>query len=262
MPDATVLLEVRDAVARLTLNRPQAANTLSLELAAALHDAALRCGDDPAVRAVIITGAGNTFSAGGDLKSFAAQGEQLPAHLKELVDHFHAAISHFARMDAPVIAAVNGVAAGGGMSLACACDFVVAAESARFTMAYTRAGLSPDGASTYFLPRLVGLRRALELTLTNRLLSAAEALEWGLVTRVVPDARLTEEVDALAAQLAAGAPRALGAAKRLLGDSWTETLETQMAHERHSLAAMARTSDAREGIAAFLEKRWPSFTGQ
>jgi 2-(1,2-epoxy-1,2-dihydrophenyl)acetyl-CoA isomerase len=262
MPDATVLLKVRDTVARITLNRPQAANTLNLEMAAALHDAALRCGDDRAVRAVVITGAGNSFSAGGDLKSFAAQSEQLPAHLNELVDHFHAAISHFARMDAPVIAAVNGVAAGAGMSLACACDFVVAAESARFTMAYTRAGLSPDGASTYFLPRLVGLRRALELTLTNRLLSATEALEWGLVTRVVPDTRLAEEVDALAAQLANGATHALGAAKRLLGDGWTETLETQMAHELHTIATMAGTSDVREGITAFLEKRPPRFTGQ
>jgi 2-(1,2-epoxy-1,2-dihydrophenyl)acetyl-CoA isomerase len=129
-------------------------------------------------------------------------------------------------------------------------------------LAYTRAGLSPDGASTYYLPRLVGLRRALELALTNRLLSATEALEWGLVTRVVPDARLTEEVDALAAQLANGATRALGASKRLLRDSWTETLETQMAHELHSIAAMGRAADAGEGIAAFLEKRQPRFTGQ
>jgi 2-(1,2-epoxy-1,2-dihydrophenyl)acetyl-CoA isomerase len=260
MSDAPVLLEVRDAIARITLNRPQAANTLNLEMATALRDAALRCSEDATVRAVIIAGAGNTFSAGGDLKTFAEQGAALSAHLKDLVDHFHDAISHFARMDAPVIAAVNGVAAGGGMSLACACDLVVAGESARFTMAYTRAGLSPDGASTYFLPRLVGLRRALDLTLTNRILTAAEALEWGLVTRVVPDARLADEVDALASQLAHGATSALGAAKRLLAVGWTETLETQMARERQSIAAMARASEAREGIAAFLEKRPPHFT--
>jgi 2-(1,2-epoxy-1,2-dihydrophenyl)acetyl-CoA isomerase len=199
---------------------------------------------------------------GGDLRSFSAQDERLPAHLKEVLDHLHAAISHFVRMDAPVIAAVNGVAAGGGMSLACACDLAIAAESARFTMAYTRVGLSPDGAGSYFLPRLVGLRRALDLTLTNRMLSAREALEWGLVSRVVPDAALREEADALAAALAGGASRALAAAKRLLRDSWNETLETQMAEELHSIAAMTRTADAREGIGAFLEKRAPRFSGR
>jgi 2-(1,2-epoxy-1,2-dihydrophenyl)acetyl-CoA isomerase len=211
---------------------------------------------------VVITGAGRMFCAGGDLKSFATQGEQLPYHLQEVTTYLHAAISRFTRMDPPVIAAVNGTTAGAGMSLACACDIVLAAESARFTMAYTRAGLTPDGSSTYFLSRLVGLKRALELTLTNRLLSAQEAQEWGIVTRVVADANLLTEASALAAQLAGGATKALGTAKRLFHSGWTETLETQMEHETQAIANMARTADAREGIAAFLEKRAPRFKGQ
>jgi 2-(1,2-epoxy-1,2-dihydrophenyl)acetyl-CoA isomerase len=259
MPYTALLFEVQNSIARITLNRPDAANALNLELAKDLMHAALQCDQDPAIRAVILTGAGRMFCAGGDLKSFAAQGEHLPHHLKEVTTYLHAAMSRFTRMDAPLIAAVNGTAAGAGMSLVCACDFVLAAASARFTMAYTRVGLTPDGSSTYFLPRIVGLRRALELTLTNRQLSAQAAQDWGIVTRVVPDASLMAEAEALAAQLASGATLALGAAKRLLHSGWGETLETQMEHETQSIAAAARTADAHEGIAAFLEKRAPQF---
>jgi 2-(1,2-epoxy-1,2-dihydrophenyl)acetyl-CoA isomerase len=257
----TLLFDVRDGVARITINRPEAANSLNAEAFQDFMHAVLRCDADPAIRAVLITGQGRMFCTGGDLKSFAAQGDRLPAHLKEMTTYFHAAISRMTRMDAPVVAAVNGAAAGAGMSLACACDLVLAGESARFTMAYTRAGLTPDGSSTYFLPRLVGLRRALELTLTNRTLTAAEAQEWGIVTRVVPDAALMDEAQALAAQLAAGPTRALGAAKRLLQSGWAESLETQMEHEAQTIAAMAGTADGREGIDAFLEKRTPAFRG-
>lgn len=262
MPYTALLFAVRDSIARITLNRPDAANALNVDLARDLMHAALQCDEDPTIRAVIITGTGRMFCAGGDLKSFAVQGENLAYHLKEVTTYLHAAMSRFTRMDAPIVAAVNGTAAGAGMSLACACDLVLAAESARFTMAYTRAGLTPDGSSTYFLPRIVGLKRALELTLTNRLLSAQEACEWGIVTRVVPDTGLLAEADALAAQLASSATGALGAAKRLLHSGWTETLETQMELETRAIAARAYTADGREGITAFLEKRAPKFTGQ
>jgi 2-(1,2-epoxy-1,2-dihydrophenyl)acetyl-CoA isomerase len=262
MTYTTLLFDVRDGVAHITLNRPDAANSVNLELAKDLLDAALRCEEDPAVRAVVLSGTGKMFCSGGDLKSFGAQGSQLPRYLKDVTTHLHAAVSHFTRSDAPVIAAINGSAAGAGMSLACACDIVLAAESARFTMAYTRAGLSPDGASTYFLSRIVGLRRALELTLTNRVLTAAEALALGIVTRVVPDAALAAEADALATQFATGATRALGAAKRLLHRGWTETLESQMEQESRSIAEVARSADAREGIAAFGAKRAPVFKGE
>ncbi len=258
----TLEFNVRDGVAHVTLNRPEAGNALNLELGQELLRAVLRCDEDPEVRAVLISGAGGMFCVGGDLKSFSDQGEHLPHHLKEVTTYLHAAVSRMARMDPPVVAAVHGAAAGAGMSLACACDLVVAAESTRFTMSYSNAGLTPDGSSTYYLPRLVGLKRATELTLTNRRLSAQEAMEWGLVTRVVPDEDLSEEATALASQLAAGATKALGAAKRLLQSGWTETLETQMEHETQTIAEMARTADAREGISAFLEKRQAEFAGQ
>ena len=258
----TLEFNVRDGVAHVTLERPEAGNALNLELSQELLRAVLRCDEDPEVRAVLLAGAGDMFCVGGDLKSFSGQGEHLPHHLKEVTTYLHAAVSRMARMDPPVVAAVHGAAAGAGMSLACACDLVVAAESTRFTMSYSNAGLTPDGSSTYYLPRLVGLKRALDLTLTNRQLSAQEAMEWGIVTRVVPDEDLYEEATALASRLAAGATKALGAAKRLLHTGLTETLETQMEHETQTIADMARTADAREGIASFLEKRQAEFTGQ
>jgi 2-(1,2-epoxy-1,2-dihydrophenyl)acetyl-CoA isomerase len=257
----TLLYEVKDHVARITLNRPDAANALDMEMGRDLMHASIRASEDPAVRAVIITGAGKMFSGGGDLKSFAAQEDHLPAHLKEVALYLHAAISRFVRMDAPVIAAVNGSAGGAGMSLCLFADLVLAAESAKFTLAYTRAGLSPDGGSTYFLPRIIGVRRALELALTNRVLTAREAMDWGIVTRVVPDAELQGEAQTLAKQLASGATRALGAAKRLLHHSSSESLETQMELEAQAIADQARTADAREGIAAFIAKRPANFKG-
>src|SRR5436190_6148952 len=200
----TLIYEVKEGVARITFNRPDAANTLDMQMALDLMHASIRASEDPAVRAVILTGAGKMFSGGGDLKSFAAQEDRLPGHLKEVALYLHAAISRFVRMDAPVITAVNGSAGGGGMSLCLFADIVLAAESAKFTLAYTRAGLSPDGGSTYFLPRLIGLRRSLELALTNRVLTAQEALDWGIVTKVVADAELQTEAQALASQLAGG----------------------------------------------------------
>jgi len=224
-----------------------------------LMHAAIRASEDRAVRAVLLTGAGRMFSAGGDLKSFAAQGDGLPAHLKELAGMLHLTISRLVRMDAPLIVAVNGAAGGGGMSFVLAADLVIAAESAKFAMAYTRAGLSPDGGSTYFLPRIVGVRRALELALTNRVLTAREAMDWGIVNKVVPDAQLQAEADALARQLASGATHALGAAKRLLHHSFSESLETQMELEAQAIAEQARGAHAREGIAAFIAKRPPNY---
>lgn len=256
-----VLFEVKDGVGQITLNRPDAANTLNLEMAQALLDSAARCEADPEVRAVLVSGAGRMFCAGGDLRAFAGQGDALPRHLRELTTYLHAAISRLIRMEAPVVAAVQGSAAGAGMSLACAADVVIAAESAKFVLAYTAVGLAPDGSSTYLLPRLVGRRRALELALTNRALSGAEAAEWGLVSRVVADAALAQEAATVASDLATGATSALGAAKRLLLESGVQTLESQMELEAEAISAMGATADAREGIAAFLEKRPATFSG-
>jgi 2-(1,2-epoxy-1,2-dihydrophenyl)acetyl-CoA isomerase len=262
MDYTTLLFDVRDNVAHITLNRPEAANSINEEMGKDLMHAALRCDEDPEIRAVLISGAGKIFSGGGDLKAFSAKGNQLPYHVKEVTTYLHAAMSRLTRMDAPVVAAVHGAVAGAGMSIAIACDIVVAAETTRFMVAYTRAGLVPDGSSTYFLPRIIGLKRALELTLTNRMFSAQEALQWGLVTRVVPDNELLAQASAMAVQLAAGPTRAYGISKRLLHSGWTETLETQMENESQAIANSARTADAHEGISAFLEKRPPKFKGQ
>lgn len=260
MSHQTLELRRDGPVARITLDRPPA-NALDLTMARELAEVALACDEDPGVRAVILTGRGKAFCAGGDLASFGAAAERVPTLLKEVTAGLHVAIARFARMRAPVIAAVNGVAAGAGFSLVAACDLAVAAASARFTMAYTRAGLVPDGSSTFFLPRLVGIRRAQELMITNRMLGSAEALDWGILTRVVPDAELETAVDGLAREVAEGPTGAFGAVKRLLLLSGGNGLETQMEAETREIADAARRADGREGIGAFLAKRPPRFDG-
>jgi 2-(1,2-epoxy-1,2-dihydrophenyl)acetyl-CoA isomerase len=254
--------EASHGVARITLQRPDAANTIDLSLARELADAALRCAEDPAVRAVVLTGEGKMFCAGGDIGAFAGAGDGVPALLKQITAQLHVAVSRFARMNAPVVAAVNGPAAGAGLALACAADLALASDAAKFTLAYTKLGLAPDGSSTWFLPRLLGSRRALELMLTNRTLSAEEALSFGLVNRVVPAAALLSEADALARELASGATGAFGAVKRLLLLSASQGLEAQMEWEAHAIADAARSRDGAEGIAAFLAKRAPRFEGR
>lgn len=262
MAYTTLKFEVKDGIAHIVLNRPEAVNSINLEMSRDLMHAILQCDEDPSIRAVVLSGNGRLFCAGGDLKTFTSQGKHLPYYIKEVTTYFHAALSRLMRMDPPVVAAVQGFAAGAGMSLALACDIVIAAQSAQFNVAYTRVGLTPDGSLSYLLPRFIGLKRALELTLTNRTLSADEALDWGLITKVVSDAELLSQAKAIAIQLAAGAPKALGAAKRLLHGGWTETLETQMEYESRTIASMAHTSDTQEGIKAFVEKRTPKFRGE
>jgi 2-(1,2-epoxy-1,2-dihydrophenyl)acetyl-CoA isomerase len=251
-----------DGLARITLSRPDNANALDLTMMRELMEAAIACDEDPSVRAVLIDSEGRLFCAGGDLAEFARAGEALPKLLKEATVYLHAAISRLVRTRAPVIAAVQGHAAGAGFSLAMACDLVLAASSARFTMAYTRAGLVPDGGSTYFLPRLIGRRRSLELMLTNRTLSAAEALDWGLVSRVVEDDQLGAEALRLAREIAQGPTGAFGGVKRVVLRSESETLESQMEIEARAIADAARSADGQEGIRAFLAKRPPKFSGK
>jgi 2-(1,2-epoxy-1,2-dihydrophenyl)acetyl-CoA isomerase len=253
---------VRDRVATITMNRPDRYNALNMRMVEELLNVVLACEEDRDIRVVILTGADRAFCAGGDVKEFVEQMEALPRYVKRLTMLLHGAISRMNRMPKPVIAAVNGVAAGAGMSLAMACDLMIATESARFTMAYSKIGATPDGSSTYFLPRLVGLRRALELTYTNRVLTAREAEAWGLVNRVVQDAEFQPTVRDLAAALAAGPTLALGRAKRLFLLSQHESLETQMENETELIALSCRTADFREGTQAFVEKRSPLFTGR
>lgn len=253
-----------EGVARITINRPAQFNALHLAAMEELLDVANRLSTDTAVRAVVITGAGDkAFCAGGDVAGFAAAMEagEVGLLLNRMTAAFHMAISRLAWMRAPVIGAVNGVAAGAGLSLAAACDLVIAAEGARFTSAYTRIGLTPDGSSTYFLTRLIGPRRAMELHMTDRVLTAAEALDWGLVNRVVPAAELEAATAALAATLAAGPTRAFGGVKRLIQTGQSDTLESQMERESRMILEMAGSADGQEGVRAFVEKRRPRFTG-
>lgn len=254
-----LLFTVENNVATITFNRPTAANGLTVELSNDLMHAAIHCDENPDIRAVIVTGAGKFFCAGGDLKSMAGFGDAIGAKLKEMTGYLHLAISRFSRMDAPLIIAVNGMAAGAGMSFVATGDIVLAAEGAAFTMAYTGAGLSPDGSSTYFLPRLIGALRTKELMLTNRRLSAEEALEWGLLSRIVPADDLMDQATQLATQLARGPLMAHGQVKSLLHASATNSLETQMELEARAIAAQGVGPEGQEGIAAFLKKRKPTF---
>lgn len=260
--DDAVLLEIGDdGVAHLTLNRPDATNAIDVKLANDFADVAERLAGEPQVRAVLLTGAGDRFCAGGDVRSFASAGANLHQALAEIIAPLHRAVDDLAELDAPVVAAVQGSAAGAGLALVAGADYVLAAQSAQLVMAYTGIGLIPDGGSTWYLPRVIGLRRATELALTNRVLSADEACDWGLVNQVVADADLQSEAAAVATKLAAGPTRALGQAKRLLRQSLDRDLNEQLDAEAAAMVAAGRSADGREGVAAFVEKRAAEFRG-
>ena len=256
-----VLLDRRDGgVLTLTLNRPRAYNAFTRELALALQRRLRLAGDDPAVRAVVITGAGKAFGAGQDLRELVAlDGPPVEAILRE---QLNPTILLLRACPKPVIAAVNGVAAGAGCSLALACDIVLAAESARFVQSFAQVGLLPDGGATWTLPRLVGRQRASALALTGEPVGAAEAERIGMVYRVVPDESLGAEAADLARRLAALPTRAIALTKRALDAGATNTLERQLAVEDELQREAAATRDHREGVAAFLAKRPPVFEGR
>lgn len=257
----TIALDIEAKVATITLNRPDDANALNAQMGRELFDAAIRCSADADIRAVIVTGTGKMFCAGGDLKDMDAQGDGKPEHLTRMATDLHGAITRFAHMDAPVIMALNGTAAGGGFSLALSGDYVLASDKAKLIAAYTASGLTPDGSSTYFLAKHVGLLRAKELLLTNRLLTADEACAWGIVNRVVPADELAAQAGELAATFAAGPTKAYGGLKQLLLTAYSDTLETQLDRETRSISAMMRTHDGPHGLQSFLHKKTPSFEG-
>jgi len=261
MADQVLQIEIKNGVAIITLNRPDDANALDQEMATAIHDAALRCEFDDNIRAVLLTGTGSMFCAGGDLKAFNSQGDDVPTYLMETATCLHNAIVRFQRMDAPVVIAVNGTAAGAGFSLALSGDYVLAADGAKFLSAYTASGLSPDGSSTYFLAKHVGLLRAKELALTNRVLTAEEARDWGLVNRVVPAHELMDVAMERVAAFAAGPTKAFGETKRLLLSAFDVSLESQLDAESRGIVAMSQTEDGRHGIDAFANKTKPTFKG-
>jgi 2-(1,2-epoxy-1,2-dihydrophenyl)acetyl-CoA isomerase len=258
----TLEFSIDNYVAIIKLNRPAAANGISMLMAQELLQAATYCDENHAIRAVLLTGNGKMFSAGGDLKDFAAFGDNISGKIKELMVYLHASISRFARMDIPLVIAVNGMAAGAGFSLACIGDIVYAAQSSKFLMAYTAIGLSPDGGSSFFLPRLIGVRRTQELMLTNRTLTADEALEWGIVTKVIADEEMYAAALKTAQELAEGPTLAYAQVKKLLLSTAQESLETQMELEARGMGAMSNTADGKNGIQAFLAKQKPVFSGK
>ena len=260
-----ITLDITDGIAFITLNRPEARNALSLEMREGLGQFAAQVEFDDAVRCVVLRGAGGHFMAGGDIKRFKDMQSSPPAQRNaEVLNGLHSlhfAIYRLRSMKKPVLASVQGAAAGAGVSLLAACDLAIAGDDAYFTLAYAHIGLSPDGSSTYFLPRMLGLRKAMELALLAERFDAAEAREMGLVNRVVPAAELEVETLKLANRLANGPTFAFGRAKALMQASLENTLERQLELEGRSLAECMGTADHAEGVDAFLEKRAPVFQG-
>lgn len=262
-PLRAVLLDFTDGIATLRLNRPDKGNAIDTDMAADLAEAATQIAERPGVRAVLITGNGPNFTVGGDISLFAGTArEQLPSRLRRMIDSYHLAIERLTSVDAPVVAAVRGGAGGGGLGLLYVADIVVASDTARFALGYGALGLTADGGNTWFLPRMVGMRQAQQLFLLNRRLTAQEALEVGLVSRLAPDEAVEKEAAALAATLAAGPTSAYGAVRRMLRQSFETGLSDQLDAEKESIIAASRTDDAQEGIAAFTAKRKPQFRGR
>lgn len=258
----TMTYDVRDGVAHVRFTRPEGANAVNPAFSADLRAVVLAVEFDDAVTAVSVTAEGKVFCAGGDLRLFHESGDRVANVAADMLVDFHGAISKMNQIPKPFVAGVRGAAGGAGLSLMSAFDLVVASETAKFTMAYTKAGVTPDGTSSYFLSRHIGVRRMLDLTLTNRVLTAAEAEAWGLVNRVVPDAEVDDATAALAQQLAGGATYALGMAKRVVYFGHDHGLADAAEFEGRTITQAMRGHDAQEGIAAFVEKRPPRFEGR
>lgn len=265
--DPHITLKIEGGVASIVMNRPEARNALSDDLRAGLAEFMERCETDDAIRCVVLRGAGGHFLGGGDVKGFVKQNETMaPAERKATVRRglhsLHYTIFRMRKMPKPVICAVEGAAAGFGVPLAVAGDLTIAAESAFFTLAYARIGLSPDGSSTYFLPRMIGLKRTFEMMYLADRYTAEEAKEMGLVTRVVPNDEFDNHVSELAAKLADGPTYAYGRGKALLNTSFENSMESQVELETYAITDCMMTDDHIEGITAFVDKRAPIFKGK
>jgi 2-(1,2-epoxy-1,2-dihydrophenyl)acetyl-CoA isomerase len=261
--ERSVLFSVADGVGVIVLNRPQARNAIDPRFTEDLREAVERCAADEAVRAVLIRAEGPSFTVGGDVAAMARTAPaELPALLKRITATYHATLQLLDRLPVPVVTAVQGAVAGGGLGLVYVADIVLAAESTRFAAGFAGLGLSVDSGGTWFLPRLVGTRRAAELLLSQRVLTAPQAAEWGLITRVVRDKDLTAEAETAARLLAAGPTRALGEIRTLLRRSPDADLGDQLRAESEALARTGATRDAAHGIASFMAKTRPGFEGR
>jgi 2-(1,2-epoxy-1,2-dihydrophenyl)acetyl-CoA isomerase len=258
----TILFSQTGAIGTMTFNRPEVFNAMSSELISTFSTMTAEITRSTTLRALIVKGAGKAFLAGGDVSVFYKERNTVADTVKPLGDALHEGIIAIRNMPFPVIAEVQGACAGAGVSVMMACDFAIASTAAQFKTAYTQIGLSPDGGSTYFLPRLVGMRKATELIMLSETIKAEEALALGLVNRVVAPEQLSQEVMALAERLAAGATQAYARAKRLINQSWQTPIQQHLDDEIAYFADCARTDDFKEGVTAFVEKRKPVFRGE
>jgi 2-(1,2-epoxy-1,2-dihydrophenyl)acetyl-CoA isomerase len=254
-----MLLDVSGGIARVTLDQPESGNSLSGATALELGDAVRRIAADASVRVVVLGATGDTFCVGGDIREFVAQRDRLSQVMGDGLIHLNETMQRLYALTVPVIAALNGPVAGGGIGLALTADIALASEKVRFRSGYGAIGLSPDAGTSFFLTRLLGPKRATEFLLSNRFIEAPEALALGLVSRVVPAEQLAAETEALAQQLAAGAPGAQAAVKALVREAWTASHESVLALERDYMIANASSADSREGMSAFIERRRPAF---
>jgi 2-(1,2-epoxy-1,2-dihydrophenyl)acetyl-CoA isomerase len=255
----SILTRRHGNILEVTLNRPDAYNALNLDMMTGLSQALSLAGSEDTIQGVLITGQGKAFCAGGDLKWISQQDEDAGSVLYRLAPQFHLSITTIRRMEKPVVAAINGIAAGGGFSLALACDFRVMGQSATLRQAYTSSGLSMDGGGSFALPRLVGLARAMEIMAFDRPISSSQALDWGLVTKIVPDDEVLSKGLAMLETLAKTSLHSFAWSKRLMLDSFNTTLDTQLERERQGISDCAAHPDGLEGIKAFVEKRKPTF---
>lgn len=255
-------LDEHTGIVTLTINRPDVLNAIDVALARALNAAVLPLKGDARVRCVVVRGAGRAFVAGGDLAAFAQDFDNAADVADELLGMLHPVAETLREIDAPVIASVHGAVAGAGLSLMCSCDLAIAAQGTRFIVAYDRVGAAPDFGGTYFLPRVLGARRAAQLLYLSETLDAEGALAAGLVNRVVPSDQLDAAVDEIARRIAAGPTRAYGQYKRLADRAFERDLHGQLEAEREAFKQATRTQDFREGVGAFLAKRAPRFQGR
>lgn len=261
--DGPVLLTYGEGIANIQLNRPETGNGFDVELMKVFHDVVMQVHGDSRVRAVILSGNGKIFTGGGNVKDFQSKGDELPHYLRKATAYLQICVSALVNLEVPVISRVHGFAAGGaGIGLVCASDIVICGTGTKFLAGATRVGMAPDGGATATLAKMIGFRRAMELVLTNRIVEAGEAERIGLVTRAVPDGQLDEEVMTLARQLAAGAPAAQSATKRLMWNGLSRGFEAALPDEAREVARLSGTRDSMEGLNAVLEKRAPVFRGE